>query len=98
MKLEIALLAMLAAAQAMAATPSEKCQDLAQYAQLVAELRDQGVRLKKINEITREKVSGIMADVYERAAGMVYRSDLKPKQVHEAMLSGCLESVADAKR
>lgn len=94
----IAGIALLAAAQAVAETPEDRCHDLAEYAHDVAMLRDQGVRLAEIKELNHERATAYMAGVYDKAAEMVYRSDLDPAGVQIGMLNGCMETVNSAKR
>ncbi len=98
MKMIIAAFALLAAAQAMAETPQDRCHNLAEYAHDVAMLRDQGVRLAEVKQLNHERATPYMAGVYDKAAEMVYRSDLHPAGVQIGMLQGCMETVNSAKR
>lgn len=98
MKIIFAAFALLTAAPALAETPEDRCHDLAEYAHDVAMLRDQGVRLAEIKQLNQERATAYMAGVYDKAAEMVYRSDLHPAGVQIGMLNGCMETVNSAKR
>jgi len=89
-----ACIALALATTAQAETPQDRCANVAAYAQGVAKMRDEGVRLKEVNEITEERAGRGWIRAYNMAATMVYQnSDLPPEDVHKAILSGCLEGI-----
>jgi hypothetical protein len=99
MKIKTLLLIALAIAPiaAQAETPADRCEILADYAQGVAKLRDEGVRLSAVKEITAERADGVMLDAFNKAAAMAYRyDDMTPAQVRKGLLTGCLETVNGA--
>ena len=99
MKFILSALALsMACTTAIAQTPEDRCENIADYAKGVAELRDQGVRLRDVLEIVEERASSHMADVYKRAAKIVYQnSGASPDEVHDGMLEGCLSTVTAEK-
>lgn len=93
-KLIIALALLSAATLARAETPEDRCQNLAEFAQGVAELRDSGTRLSEVLEVVKERAGHGMVDAYTIAAKMAYRfGEMTPVQVHNGLLAGCLETV-----
>lgn len=93
-KMIIALAFTCAATLAHAETPEQRCESLADFAQGVAELRDDGVRLREVLEVVEERASHGMVDAYSNAAKIVYRyGAMSPGEVRDGMLNGCLETV-----
>jgi hypothetical protein len=92
-KMFIAALA-LACTAAHADTPEDRCENLAVFAQGVAEVRDGGESLANVLQVVSERSGRGMVDAYKRVAVLVYRNgDLTPAEVRVGMLEGCLETV-----
>jgi hypothetical protein len=94
MKILIALAIASVATLTHAETPEDRCENLAVFAQGVAEVRDSGTRLSEVLEIVKERAGNGMVDAYTIAAKMAYRfGHLSPIEVREGLLAGCLETV-----
>lgn len=79
---------------AHAETAEDRCRNLSEYAASVAELRDEGTRLKDVLEVVEERAARRMVDAYNRTAKLVYQnSDLTPAEVRAGMLEGCMSTV-----
>lgn len=89
-----ALVLALACTAAHAETPEDRCEHVAAYAQSVAEVRDQGMRLREVLEIVDERAADNMVDAYKIAAKIVYKNaNASPAEVHAGILAGCLNAV-----
>lgn len=87
---------MAVSAPAQASTPLQRCVEISDYAEGVANLRDEGVRLVDVKEFNAERAMPSMVDAYDLAATLTYRhSDLTPAQVRTQMLKGCVQAVND---
>lgn len=94
MRTALILAATLVATAAQAETAQDRCANVAQYAQAVAKMRDEGVRLKEVQEITEERAGRGYIKAYTMAADMVYKnSAIPPEGVHKAILQGCLAGI-----
>ena len=79
---------------------NERCVELADYSQDVAEMRDMGISLASVKETNAEQYRANILEAHDIAAEITYRNrGLEPKMIREGMLSGCRDSVAaEAKR
>lgn len=74
----------------------QRCVELADYAQDVAEMRDMGFTLNDIKETNAEQYRGNILDAHNITAEITYRNrGLPPKQIRKGLLDGCLYGVAN---
>lgn len=86
----------LACTAANASTPAQRCVAIADYSQGVAALRDEGATLADVKQFNEERASRGMRPAYDLAATIVYRnSDMPPRDVRDAMLTGCMNAVQE---